>query len=213
MARPARLRGVLFDFDGTLADTEVLGFQLDQAVAVRCGVTLDEDDLRSLIGTTGIESVPAMFARHGVEITYEEFERLRPRNDVIYKERLQCLNPGARELLDRLVERGVRLALVSTTDTYEIVYACNRFGITSHFDAIVGGDMGLPGKPQPDPYLAAMRFLGLAPEECVVVEDSPTGIAAGRAAGVHTIAYVGGSVRQDASAADETFERYEDLSL
>lgn len=213
MARPARLRGVLFDFDGTLADTEVLGFQLDQAVADRFGVTLDEDDLRSLIGTTGIESVPAMFARHGVEISYEEFERLRPRNDVIYKERLQGLNPGARELLDRLVARGVRLALVSTTDTYEIVYACNRFGITSHFDAIVGGDMGLPGKPQPDPYLAAMRFLGLSPEECVVVEDSPTGIAAGKAAGAHTIAYVGGSVRQDASAADETFERYEDLSL
>lgn len=213
MARPAQLKGVLFDFDGTLADTEVLGFKLDQVVADRFGVTLDEDDLRSLIGTTGIDSVPAMFARHGVEITYDEFAKLRPRNDTIYKETLQALMPGARELLDSLRDRGVRLALVSTTDTYEIVYACNRFGITSHFDAIVGGDMGIPGKPKPDPYLTALGFLGLDAADCVVVEDSPTGIASARAAGIHTLAFTGGSVAQDASAADEAFASYADLSL
>lgn len=96
MARPENLKGVLFDFDGTLADTEILGFELDQAVAAQYGIRLDEQDLRSLIGTTGLESVPAMFARHGVEITYPEFEARRQRNDVIYKERLQGLVPGAK---------------------------------------------------------------------------------------------------------------------
>ncbi|HIU24297.1 HAD family hydrolase [Olsenella sp. Marseille-QA0557] len=213
MARPENLKGVLFDFDGTLADTEILGFELDQAVAAQYGIRLDEQDLRSLIGTTGLESVPAMFARHGVEITYPEFEARRQRNDVIYKERLQGLVPGAKKVLDDLVAHGIRLALVSTTDTYEIVYACNRFGITSHFDAFVGGDMDLVGKPAPDPYLTALGFLGLKPEECIVVEDSPTGIAAGKAAGMHTIAFTGGSVVQDVSAADETFASYEELSL
>lgn len=213
MARPENLKGVLFDFDGTLADTEILGFELDQIVAAQYGITLDEQDLRSLIGTTGIDSVPAMFARHGVEITYPEFEARRPRNDTIYKERLQELVPGAKAQLDKLVAQGIRLALVSTTDTYEIVYACNRFGITSHFDVFVGGDMGLTGKPAPDPYLTALKFLGLQPEECIVIEDSPTGIASGKAAGMHVIAFTGGSVTQDVSAADETFFSYEELSL
>ena len=55
--------------------------------------------------------------------------------------------------------------------------------------------------------------MGLKPEECIVVEDSPTGIAAGKAAGMHTIAFTGGSVVQDVSAADETFASYEELSL
>ena len=213
MARPDDIQGALFDFDGTLADTEVLGFEFDNVVARQLGVELDDADHASIVGTTGYDSIPAAFARHGVEITFDEFMALRPPNVLIYREVLQDLMPGAADALRDMRARGIRLAMVSTTDVYELVFCCNRFGILSCFDAIVGGDMGYACKPDPEPYRAGLDFLGLPAEKCVAVEDSPAGIAAAKAAGLYTIAFTGGSVVQDVSGADESFSAYAELRL
>ena len=78
---------------------------------------------------------------------------------------------------------------------------------------IVCGDMVTRCKPDPEPYRRALELLGVAPEHAIVVEDSPAGAAAGRAAGCHVIAYGGCSLERDVPAADETIGSFVGLEL
>ena len=83
----------------------------------------------------------------------------------------------------------------------------------SLFDVIIAGDMVQNRKPNPEPYLTAMEILGTTPEHAVVVEDSPTGVAAGVASGAYVLGYTGSSVVQDVSAAAEVLASYADFDL
>jgi HAD superfamily hydrolase (TIGR01509 family) len=105
------------------------------------------------------------------------------------------------------------MALVSTTDAYNVVYGANRLGITKYFDAIVTGDMLDKRKPWPDPYLMGLRFLGIDAAHAVAVEDSLIGIESAHAAGLWTVGYAGSVLKQDCSTADLVVERFSDLSL
>ena len=91
------------------------------------------------------------------------------------------------ELLAFLQKKGIRLAVASSTNTKTTKEHLAINGIADWFEVIVGGDMIEKGKPNPDIFLKAAELLGEAPEECVVVEDSPAGIRAGAAAGMKTV--------------------------
>ena len=121
--------------------------------------------------------------------------------------------PGIVDLIRGLRARGILVGLVSQTPTCDVMYALDRFRMTSLYDAIVCGDMIERFKPDPQPYERAMGFLGVAPERTVVFEDSPTGIASACAAGTYVIGFRGGSIVQDTSAADESIDNFEGFSL
>ena len=97
------------------------------------------------------------------------------------------LKPGVLELLDFLEEKGIRKAVASSTNTKTTREHLAINGLADRFEVIVGGDMIAKGKPNPDIFLKAAELLGEAPEECIVVEDSPAGIRAGNAAGMRTV--------------------------
>jgi HAD superfamily hydrolase (TIGR01509 family) len=216
MRKPTDIQAVLFDFDGTLADTETEYFKVDGETFEKFGTgPISEEDLHTLIGTDGRESFTALLAKYGrPDVTYEQFTA--GRHDTvasIYRTRPLQLEPGARELLDDLYDRGVKMALVSTTDAYNVVYGANRLGITKYFDAIVTGDMLEKRKPWPDPYLLGLEFLGVEADHAVAVEDSLIGIEAAHAAGLWTVGYAGSVLNQDCSTADLVVKRFSDLTL
>jgi HAD superfamily hydrolase (TIGR01509 family) len=214
MARPERVEAVLFDFDGTLSDTEVFGNGLNKKAFEHFGIEPTQEELFSVVGTDGVESIPAIFAAHGhPEMTLEDFAAVRPDALVIYRTMPITLMPGAREKLEELAARGVKLAIASNTLGYNVVYALDRLDITRYFDAIVTGDMVEKRKPAPDIFELALKFLGTDPERTVVVDDSPSGIAAAKAAGLYAIAFAGGSVPQDQSAADEIVDTFSELEI
>lgn len=204
MMRPEPLEAVLFDFDGVCADTEPLGIQLDREVYAQFGIEPTEEELLAMVGTTGEETIPWVFARHGMRVSAAEFWARRRDNSLIYREMPLSRMPGIVEALTGLRLRGVLCALVSTTAAANINFALNRLGMQRMFDVLMCGDMVARHKPEPDPYLAAVAMLGVDPGQCMAVEDSPTGIASAKAAGLYTVGFAGLTIHQDTSAADET---------
>ena len=197
-----------FDFDGTLSDTEPFGIELDMPVYESFGIHPSPEEAASIAGTTGEESIPALFARHGLRVTPEEFYARRADDDAIYLEKPLALYPGERDLLDRLAAAGVRMAVVSTTRHDLVEAALRRLGIDGYFAFLVCGDDVARHKPDPEPYLRALELAGTTADRAVVVEDSPVGIASGRGAGMRVLGFSGSSVPTDVSGADAAFSSY-----
>ena len=217
MGRPEHIRAVMFDMDGTTIDSEgIKNAHLEELLRSHGGVLADHE-LDYLSGAdleTLLSAMRAVLVRSGIDT--DPLDVLK--NDTYGRER-PYLEPackpieGVRSFIARLRERGIRCALVSSTPTYAVLTALNRFGMVSCFDAIVCGDMIAVHKPDPEAYLTTMGILGVEPGECIVIEDSTSGILAGRAAGAYVCAYDDGSGVQDISSAHEVFRSYGDLAL
>lgn len=213
MARPETLGAVLFDFDGTLCDTERHNLALVREVLVELGVPVSDEELLSIAGGDDRVVIPPILERYGSPYDIEEYERRRDGCYRTYSQASLVLEPGARELVSSLRGRGVAVALVSTTVARCVLTALDRLRALDLFDVVVTGDMVERRKPHPDPYLHALDLLGVGAGEAVAVEDSPAGIASAHAAGLHAIGYSGCSLGQDLSAADEVVDSYPGLSL
>ena len=209
--RPACVRAALFDFDGTLADTERFGIELDEKAYASYGIEPTETEKASLSGTDGSESIPALFRAHGMDLSAAEFFAHRGPSDIIYREFPIKASPGARLLMQRLHAAGARIAVVSTTRHALVETGLTRVGLADLVELVFGGDDVGRHKPHPEPYTHALEAFGVAPAEAVAFEDSPSGVASAQAAGVYTLGFTGSCVPQELPAADERFSSFQEL--
>ena len=172
---------VLFDNDGLLLDTEVLWTRAEAALFERFGLTFTIDHKRELIGTSGAlaeATISRQLGRPG-----EGAALMAELHEMVMEEALKGVEPmpGARELLDRL--DGVPVGVASNSPRSFVERTLEAAGLRERFGCVLSaGDVGHP-KPAPDVYVALARALGADPADCVALEDSPTGVAAARAAG------------------------------
>ena len=213
MARPERIDAVLFDFDGTLCDTERHNLVLVREVLEQLDVPISEQELHALSGGDDRVVVPPLLEKYGSPHTIDDYERLRDHCYRTYSEADLELEPGARELIEGLRERGVAVGLVSTTIARCVLTALNRLHAADLFDVMVFGDMVTRCKPDPEPYQRALAFLGVDAAHAVVFEDSSTGVAAGQAAGCYTFGCTRCAIGQDLSCADELIDTFVGLRL
>ncbi len=123
-------------------------------------------------------------------------------------------SPGFHELVNRLAQAGMRLALASNSDRIHVDRVVDQLGIRGFFDLIVTGDQVPQGKPGPDIYLLAVSQLNVLPRECVALEDSQPGIESAKAAGLYCIAVPTLFTRhQDLSRADLIGSFLEEITL
>jgi HAD superfamily hydrolase (TIGR01509 family) len=184
---PVLPAAVLWDMDGTLVDTEPYWIECERELVARFGHEWSDDDAHALVGNPLLVSAEIMRERGPVPLPAEAIvEELL--DGVVARVREHVpFRPGARELLEGLVAAGVPCALVTMSYrrfTDAIVAALPP----GTFDVVVPGDEITHGKPHPEPYLTAAARLGVAPGDCVAIEDSPTGVASAVAAGVATLA-------------------------
>lgn len=181
------LQAVLCDMDGTLVDTERNWFATEVSVMADLGFHLRPEHAERLLGSPMDPAVAYLIGISGVDIAPEELERrINARMVEILRDGVD-LRPGAKRLLAELDAAGVPVALV-TASYRDIVDAVLPSLGAHHFSVTVAGDEVERPKPNPDPYLAAAAALGADPAQCVVLEDSPTGVASGEAAGCVVIA-------------------------
>lgn len=204
-------RYVLFDFDGVIADTEESNVKyLSKALAV-FGVVITPEEQAQLVGMNDPRILEKMLRRARPPVTLKQLLEERQRQGNTYEDAPDLApTPGVIEFLHRLRAAGKGIALVSSTSARLILAALNRLGLTGFFDVIICGDMVSEKKPSPECYRKAMALLRARPEECVIVEDSPVGIRAGKAAGAVVAACRCGRLRQDTSQADFEFESFEE---
>ena len=174
-----------FDNDGLTLDTEGAWTRAEQTLFARYGETFTMDHKRTLLGTSPSESaalLERMLGRPGPGLSDELY-------GLAIEEvgRIAVPMPGAVDLLRALREAGVPVALVSNARRSFVEPALQAAGLAGAFPVIVTSDDVQRPKPAPDAYLAAAAALDADPAACAVLEDSPTGLAAGRAAGALTI--------------------------
>ncbi|GAA1956175.1 HAD family phosphatase [Catenulispora subtropica] len=187
MTQPVPPAAVLFDMDGLLIDSEPTWFQAEVDMLAGYGHTLGEEHYPHVLGKPLEVSTAYLLEITGHPVAAAEFEN---GIELAMIERLRDgvpMMPGAKELLVALESAGIPLALVSASSR-RIVDACLPAIGADHFRFTVSGDDVARGKPNPDPYLKAAQLLGVDPAACVVLEDSPTGTAAGHAAGCRVVA-------------------------
>jgi len=185
--RPAALRAVLFDMDGLLVDSEPLWFEVERAVMARLGGQWGEADQQALIGGSLDRTVSRLLAKAAAPASREDVARwLVAEMAALILARGLPLQPGAGPLLAALGAAGVPSALVTASSRAIMDAVLTVTGLS--FDVTVCGEDVRRGKPDPEPYLLAAARLGVPAAGCVVLEDSPTGIAAARAAGCPVIA-------------------------
>ena len=184
-------RAVLFDMDGVISDTEKFYINGMIEKLGEEGISAVPEDFSGLFGSTQDYIWKQLIERYHLSGTAQEYTDAvhRIRDRMIEEEGLQPM-PGVLELIHSLHREGVLLAVVSSSPRETIVGNMEHFGVLGCFDAIVSGLECRKGKPEPEIYLKAAKYLGLHPEECVVIEDSVNGIRAGKAAGMYCHAYV-----------------------
>ncbi len=175
--------GLLLDMDGTLVDSERLWFEAERAAVARLGGTLPVAAEASLLGLDTDTLVVRLWTGYGVDATAAEL-RAAILDEVGARLAEVPACDGAGALVDAAVRHGVRLAVVSNSPAAVVTESLAPHAWASALTLRVSADEVVHPKPAPDLYRLALARLGLAPDDCVAVEDSPTGVRAALAAGL-----------------------------
>lgn len=181
------IRALLFDFDGVIADSLEPHLAAWQQLLPAWGVTPESAVLRQHEGEPAWRIATEFFARAGRTLAPDQARQLADAKNQLFRSQLPPpVYPELPAILDWAEHAGVKKAVVTGTVRQNIEHVIGP--LMQRFEAIIGdGDYPRP-KPHPDPYLAGARRLGVAPDECVVVENAPMGIRAARAAGIFCVA-------------------------
>jgi len=178
---------ILFDFDGVLVDSEPIHYSCWREILAPYGVDLDWDTYcRVCIGVADRPMVEALCRAVSPPADVERVWSEYPRKKEMFRKRLAATLPFPEATLELLLSlAGRKMAVVSSSGRAEVEPMLEAAGLRALFGAVVCGEDVERHKPAPDPYLLAARLLGV--DSALVVEDSVSGIASGRAAGFEVI--------------------------
>ena len=176
------LQAVLLDLDGTLVDTEDFWWEAESGLLADLGHPVHPAERKVVVGGPMSRVVDHLLTVSGAPLSAAEFGPMINERFAELVGRGVPVRPGARELLKELAAEGVPAVLVSASHRRIIDLVLRTLG-PENFAFSVAGDEVERTKPHPEPYLVAAARLGVDPTRCVVVEDSPTGVASGEAAG------------------------------
>jgi len=184
------LQGVIFDMDGVLCDSEQFICEAAcRMFAERHGRKVEPDDFIPFVGAGENRYLGGVAQKYGIEL---DIERDKARTYEIYLEiilgRLDPL-PGAVEFIADCRRRGLRLAVATSADRVKLEGNLREIGLPAErFDLCITGSEVVQKKPHPEIFQRAAEGMGLAPAECLVVEDAPNGVRAAKAAGSRCLA-------------------------
>ncbi|HUR50210.1 MAG TPA: HAD family hydrolase [Acidimicrobiales bacterium] len=185
---PARgVDAVVFDFDGTMLDTETPYFHAWCEAYTEHGLELTIEEWATCLGTHGgFDPVEDLTAKGAAFDETELLTRIRARKDELTD--VDTLLPGIRDWINEAAELGLAIAVASSSSHDWVNGHLTRLALADRFGHISCRREGVPAKPEPDLYLRACDALGVDPRRALAVEDSPNGVLAAKAAGMYCIA-------------------------
>jgi len=180
------IKAFIFDLDGVITDTSVLHEKAWRKMAAEENIPFDEKLADSLRGVSRSRSLELILKKTDKNYSDNEFQELMNRKNNYYVESLSSLSPdnllpGAKELLEKIREKGYRLAIASSSKNTPLVI--EKLDVKTKVDAVVDGNEITHSKPHPEIFLRAAKKLKIIPQKCVVVEDAASGVEAANAGG------------------------------
>ena len=211
-ARPneRKIKAVLFDYDGVLADTMGDNYRAWQYAFKGCGVSLRRRDYFLLEGYPAIDVVKIMAKKYQLGKGAPLDQVLSKKEEFYQQHHRLVFYRGVLPILRRLKKKRVRLALVSGA-RQERVRATVPAKFLARFDTVITADGLGRNKPWPDPYRRAVSRLHALPEECVAIENSPVGIHSAKRAGIYCVGVCSTLRRSFLMEADEVVRAFHDL--
>ena len=186
--RPLGPRAVLWDLDGTLADSSSFHLRSWRAALSPIGIEITDAQFLETFGRRNEFIVPLWL---GARATPRLVQELADAKEALYRAFVEIEGltplPGASEWVHRLHDAGWKQAIGSSAPRRNVDVMVDAIGLASFFEATAAAEDVAHGKPAPDVFLAAAKALGVPPERCVVVEDAAAGIEAARRAGIACI--------------------------
>jgi pseudouridine-5'-monophosphatase len=188
--RPASITHVVYDMDGLLLDTEPFYTEVTQSIVSRYGHNFDWSLKSKMIGKKAMDSARILIETLRLPIAPEEYLRQREAQLAALFPTARPM-PGARRLTAHLAHHGIPQAVASSSRRrdFELKVSMHREWFACFQCVVLGDDPEvILGKPSPDIFLTAANRLGASPRQCLVLEDSPSGIEAARTAGMSVVA-------------------------
>lgn len=217
------LAGVIFDFDGVLADSEPVHLHVFQTVLDRIGITLTaEEYYAQYLGYSDRDAFLHVLQDRGLTMSEAELEALLASKKDLFPQAIgdHALYPGAAACVARIAEQ-VPVAIASGALRHEIELILDRSGLRHRFPIIVAAGETPRSKPAPDPYARAFELLGesgalrpgAVPGEVVAIEDSEWGLQSARGAGLRTLAVLTSYTRERLPSAEAWLPSIADVTL
>lgn len=181
------IKAVIFDMDGVILDSESISDITWHKALEEAGLKDDKDAVNKCRGTNLADTYAILKNLYGPEFPVEKFMNRSSElfHEIEFSTGIPLL-PYAKEILEYLKPK-YKIALASSTKGETVKRQLTNTGVIQYFETLTTGDMVTHSKPDPEIYLLACKSLGLKPEECAAVEDSPNGIKSASAAGLKTI--------------------------
>ena len=182
------IRGVVFDMDGLMFDTERLAQQGWSYAGAQAGVDIPIELIRSIVGLDAEGSKRVFLDALDLDLDFAAFRKTRLDYVKDYiEEHSVPQKPGLVELLEYLRCHQYRIVVATSTESARANYYLEKTGLGHFFDSIICGDSVVTRKPAPDIYLKACESIHTNPGECLALEDSPIGILAAHRAGMKPV--------------------------
>ena len=206
------IQAVIFDLDGVILDTEKLYARFWQEAATALGYPMTRQQalgMRSLSASAGQAQLESYFGP-GIQREVLRQKRVELMDAYIAEQGVE-LKPGVGETLDFLKQRGMAIAIATSSPLERVQRYLGNLGVLDAFDAVCSGHDVPHGKPAPDIYLHAAKCIGVPTPYCLAVEDSPAGIASADAAGCMPV-FVPDQDEADADTMKRLFAKLDTLS-
>lgn len=195
-----KLKGILFDHDGTLIDSEVTHFQLWQKVLERYSVELAEQDYKDFhSGTPTPKNAEILVKKYSLSVSPQQLAQQKETatHEFLNKQTFPLM-PDSRATIEHFHRLGLKLGIVTGAGRFGVSSTLKGYQLESYFDVITTGEDVKKSKPDPAVYLLALKKLGLQASECIAIEDTENGIKSAISAGLSCLA-----VRNDYSSSHD----------
>ena len=204
-------KGILFDFDGTLADTMKSHYLAWKCALEEHGVHIQARDYYPLEGMR-LQDIATELTK-GHCWTQEKINLLVRRKKEFYTRKPSVqFYPGVESLVTDLRKQKILMAIVTAGHLDQLRLSVSA-EFLDKFNALITGDQVSYGKPHPESYMLGAQILGLDPQQCIAVENSPLGVQSAKQAGVYCIAVCSTVKRDDLVGADMIIDKFKDLKL
>ncbi|TDX45512.1 HAD family hydrolase [Orenia marismortui] len=209
------LKGIIFDMDGVIVDSEPIHYRVNQIILKDMNIEISEEEYNSFIGVSNPDMWSIIKDRYDLKESLEDLVNKQNKITLEYL-RDSNINPinGIVKLLEELKNKGLKVALASSSSEKLIELVLNKFYIQQYFIETISGENFAKSKPDPQIFFHAAKKLKLKSEECVVIEDSKHGIEAATRANMKAIGYKNiNSGNQDLSKADLIVESIREINV